>query len=539
MNFDASLRLRLLLLVAVAATFLVGGCATQTTRRAMHPKFYPKGEYSIGNLSNTVVVLKVVDNRTRKVAEVFRDAQGNEHENLEGEERSPLGAGNSSRQIVQDAVKAALQQAGGQVAGDSALEMQVAIKEFKLRGGISRLRDLNKEVSSWVKAVIPLVGIAEAAKGRYEIEMLPAKADVAFDVSISQGQKSLLHREFAGNSTKNIPNFFAGHDPYLTAVFQRSEEAFSEALTAAILQIFGNNEVNYAMRTGEAPSSSTAIATAPKNESELSPQPRPDEPSPLIWRPSKFRQVWVLAIGIENYREKELVPALPFAGEDAQRFGNWFLQPGTGVSRENVHVLLNESVTAKSVLEEIDWLRKQALPEDAVFVYFAGHGAPELSSDGKSVEAKYLLLHDTNPKQFFATGLAIDDLTRKLDAVKAKAQVVVLEACYAGSVGQEIMKRTPPADLEIRPKLIQQLGERSGRTILSASSGRQIAIGADDLKGGLFTHYLLRSWGDGTRPLLSEGFEEAREQVRRSANRLGSTQEPAKSGDRNLDILFR
>jgi len=116
---------------------------------------------------------------------------------------------------------------------------------------------------------------------------------------------------------------------------------------------------------------------------------------------------------------------------------------------------------------------------------------------------------------------------------------VILEACYTGPMGQEILKKTPTADLEIRPRLIQEMGERSGRVILSASSGRQVAIGVDEIKGGLFTHYLLNAWGDGSRRLLSDCFDDAREQVRRAANRLGSTQEPAKFGDRNLDILFR
>jgi hypothetical protein len=257
-----------------------------------------------------------------------------------------------------------------------------------------------------------------------------------------------------------------------------------------------------------------------------------------LWQPSSQQQAWVLAVGVERYKS-DSTPVLPFAVSDANRVKTWFTTAGRKpVSRDNVHMLVNEQATRENFLAQIDWLRKQALPEDAVFIYFAGHGAPELAADGKSVDAKYLLLYDTDPGQLFATGFSLDDLTRKLEAVKAKVQVVILEACYAGPVGQEILKKTPTADLEIRPRFVQEMGERGGRVILSASSGRQIAIGSDEIRGGLFTHYLLKSWADGTRRLLTDCFDDAREHVRRAANKLGSTQEPAKFGDQNVDVIL-
>jgi hypothetical protein len=237
-----------------------------------------------------------------------------------------------------------------------------------------------------------------------------------------------------------------------------------------------------------------------------------------LWQPVGGKKAWVLSIGIGQYRNSN-VPSLPFAKVDASRMRDWFLQPDIkAMNRENVHVLFDEQATRENLLAQIDWLRKQAMPEDAVVIYFAGHGAPELAADGKSVDAKYLLLYDTDPGQLFATGFSLDDLTRKLEAVKAKVQVVILEACY--------------------PRIIQEMGAQGGRVILTASSGRQVAIGSDEIKGGLFTHYLLAAWGNGNRRLLSDSFEDAKEQVRRAANRLGSTQEPTKFGDQNVDVIL-
>jgi len=289
------------------------------------------------------------------------------------------------------------------------------------------------------------------------------------------------------------------------------------------------------------PPPQTPPKTPPGGQNQLAQDRREEDPvaRKTTWTPGPRQTVWILAIGVGQYRNRQ-IPSLPFARKDAERLRDWFLGLGlAGVTRDNLHLLCDERATRENLLAEIDWLRKQALPEDAVFVYFACHGAPELAPDGTSVDAKYLVLHDTDPGQLFSTAFPLDDLTRRLDMVKAKTQVVILEACYAGPVGQEVLKKTPTADLEIRPRLIQTLGEKGGRVILSASSGRQMAIGSDEIGGALFTHYLLSAWGDGTERLLSERLDEASYQVRRASNRLGSLQEPAKFGDQNVDVILK
>lgn len=258
-----------------------------------------------------------------------------------------------------------------------------------------------------------------------------------------------------------------------------------------------------------------------------------------VWTPSAHRCIWVLAVGVGQYKYQS-VPNLPFARKDAERVRDWFSNINVdGASRDSIHVLFNEQATRESLLSQIDWLRRKALPEDAIFVYYAGHGAPELASDGTCVDAKYLVLYDTDPEHLYATGFPLDELTRRLDGVKAKTQVVILEACYAGPVGQEVLKKTPTADLEIRPRSIQKLGEKGGRAILSASSGRQMAIGSEAINGSLFTYYLFDAWKDGSERLLSDGFDEAKYKVRRASNDLGSFQEPVRFGDQNIDVILK
>ena len=293
----------------------------------------------------------------------------------------------------------------------------------------------------------------------------------------------------------------------------------------------------------EKPSVSTAMAPpqAASFPAERRPvaRPRPPVISSNIWQPSDRQHLWVLSVGISRY-ENSKIPVLPYAKSDARRFRDWFANRRVEDStKDSIHVLYDEQATLKNLLSQIDWLRRQALPEDSVIVYFACHGAPELDPDGESVDAKYLLLHDTDPDSLFATGFSFDELNRRLDVIKAKVQVVVLEACYLGEAGKMFIDETPTADLEIRHRAIQNVGEKSGRVILSASSGSQMAIESKNIEGGLFTHHLLQSWGDGDKGLLSDTFNDARYQVRRSSNQLGSYQEPAKFGDPNVDLILK
>jgi len=259
----------------------------------------------------------------------------------------------------------------------------------------------------------------------------------------------------------------------------------------------------------------------------------------MLWEPGKRRALWIVAVGVSRYKNPA-VPPLPFAAQDANRLRDWALRAdGPHLPADNVQLLLDEQATAENLKKKIDWLRRQALEEDAILFYFSGHGAPELASDGSRMDAKYLVLHETDPSDLFSTAFALDDLTRKLDQVKARTQVVVLEACYAGAVGQKVLTKNPTADLLIHMRPPPEACEKSGRVILSASSGQQVAIASEALHGGLFTHHLIEAWGNGQRRLLSEGFEDAREAVRRAATGLGSSQEPTRLGDQNLDITFK
>jgi uncharacterized caspase-like protein len=292
------------------------------------------------------------------------------------------------------------------------------------------------------------------------------------------------------------------------------------------------------LEEGKAPDNKASSQEKKPESSQVKKAESPVAQKSAIWMPGTRQSLWVLAVGVGQYKDRQ-VSALPFARSDAEQARDWFLKLDANVvPRDNVHILCDEQATRENVLAQIDWLGKQALPDDAVFVYFSCHGAPKLSPDGSSADAKYLVLYDTDTNQLFATGFPLDHLARRLDTVKAQTQVVVLETCYAGPVGQQILGKASKADSEIRPGSLQSLGGKGGRVVLSASSGRQMAIGSEEFKSGLFTHHLLNAWSDGSQRLLSGRFDEAASKVREASNQLGSLQEPAKFGDKKADVIL-
>ena len=98
----------------------------------------------------------------------------------------------------------------------------------------------------------------------------------------------------------------------------------------------------------------------------------------------------------------------------------------------------------------------------------------------------------------------------------------------------------PSADLSIRPRFVKELVRQRGRIVLTASSGKQVAVSSPTLRAGIFTHYLLRNLGNGSLPLIGEVLPKTVEDVRREVAKLthGGVQEPQAFGD-NVEVRFR
>lgn len=188
-----------------------------------------------------------------------------------------------------------------------------------------------------------------------------------------------------------------------------------------------------------------------------------------------------LVVGLSRYREKA-IPGVKYAARDAEVVAR-YLQNTGGVAPDNLKVLTDDTAT-KSDLEAYleDWLPRRVAPDSTVFVYYAGHGAPDdLGKDA------YLVPFEGHP-DFPSKLFPLSRLYASLAKLPVKAVVVMLDSCFSGAEGRGLRRQgarplIAAADLPgLDPKI----------TVLAGASGTQVTSDLDKVEHGLFTYYLLR-----------------------------------------------
>ena len=263
-------------------------------------------------------------------------------------------------------------------------------------------------------------------------------------------------------------------------------------------------------------------ATVPEGEKEL---PKPSVIAPPLQGPS-ISQRWAVIVGISDYHDSR-IPCLRYASTDAQSFYNWLTSPEGGRYRpSHVRLLVNEQATGRSIKEALFVWLKQAIQEDMVIMFFAGHGSPE-SPD--SPDNLFLLAYDTEYDNIAATGFPMWDIETALRRfIKAKKVVVRADACHSGGVGQAYdVARRANRGIKVNPissglQNLSVIGD--GVAVISASDDRQFFQESEKWGGGhgVFTHFLLKGlkgeadYNKDQRITLGELIPFLSEQVRRA-----------------------
>ncbi len=219
---------------------------------------------------------------------------------------------------------------------------------------------------------------------------------------------------------------------------------------------------------------------------------------------------YVLAIGVNSYSNPQY--NLRYAVADAEAFGEEVRREQQQIAnyeRIEVAPLLNEQATKANILSALKRLAgiqetgpagtpaaleklKATQPEDAVFIYFAGHG----TAQGHRF---YLLPHDLGyageRTGLDAAGLQVilehsisdEELERAVEGIDADKLLMVIDACNSGQALEAEEKRRGP----MNSKGLAQLAYEKGMYILTASQSYQAAQEASQLGHGLLTYALV------------------------------------------------
>ena len=188
---------------------------------------------------------------------------------------------------------------------------------------------------------------------------------------------------------------------------------------------------------------------------------------------------FALIIANEEYQS---VVKVPNALNDGNVFAE-YCEKSLGIPKSNIHVVLN--ATLNNIKRELNLMKKIATAykgKGKFIVYYAGHGLPD-----ESTRNAYLVPIDGYGSDM-TTCYSLGDLYSLLGQMPASQVIVLLDACFSGSVRGDGMLASARG-VAIKAKAGVPKGKM---VVLSAAQGDETAYPYKEQGHGLFTYYLLK-----------------------------------------------
>lgn len=237
--------------------------------------------------------------------------------------------------------------------------------------------------------------------------------------------------------------------------------------------------------------------------------------------------------GIERYKKAGRVS---FARRDATVFKDYAVRV-LGVPDDKGHLFfLTDDVTLgefKKAFAKGGWLSRRVSADSEVFIYFAGHGAPDPGTGGA-----YLIPQDGDPNYAAETGFPMDDLLAFAGSLPARSTTLFLDACFSG-----VDRDNQPLLAQARPLVMAASFKpdpaAKNLLVFSAAKANQISSGDPDKRHGLFSYFLMKGLS-GESDANKDGALTAGElrdylktRVSKRAGMLDREQTPEFSGDQD------
>ncbi|HZZ39790.1 MAG TPA: caspase family protein [Acidobacteriaceae bacterium] len=230
---------------------------------------------------------------------------------------------------------------------------------------------------------------------------------------------------------------------------------------------------------------------------------QPGQPSPNIPAVAgPVQQKWALVIGVGQFQDPA-IPTLHYTTADAKAFALQLADPAIGrFPPDHVGVLLDDQATTKNIKEKLNWIARNAKPNDLVVIYVATHGSPR--TDDSAGGANYIVTYDTDIGQgkeidedaLYATALPMVELANAVASrMKALRTAVILDTCYSGGAVTNAAKMMAPglANSAPSPAMLERMADGTGRIVVAAARSDEESLESDSLQHGYFTYYLLEA----------------------------------------------
>lgn len=222
-----------------------------------------------------------------------------------------------------------------------------------------------------------------------------------------------------------------------------------------------------------------------------------------------YDNLYAVIIGIDRYPNLEKNNYLQNAVSDAKGIETVLKEkyPFT-----KIITLYNGDATRDNILRTLGELKEQTKPNDALFIFFAGHGNTIKRVDGS--ETGYLLPSDGSFKLEDAyKNLSMSQLRDQMQEIRAKHLLFVADACFSGT----LMTRSGEAPAKQDYTYYKLAANEIVRQVLTAGTSTETV-----LDGGLEGHSVFTG-------RFIEALQKNSSFI--SANELGSTIQKRVSGD--------
>jgi WD40 repeat protein len=264
------------------------------------------------------------------------------------------------------------------------------------------------------------------------------------------------------------------------------ERARGEEITQARFSLpvpLGAREIHIFAESSAGVSAPAVVQIEPNpDKSPVNPAPNLSAPNLPAGEPDFRPVMYVLAVGVSDYKDTSL--KLDYSAKDAKDFSEALsAQQGKLYRQVVVKLLTDKLATRDSILDGLEWIRRQMTARDVGVVFLAGHGVND--PDG----IYYYLPYDTQTDKLKRSGVIFTEIKNTLASLPGKAMFFV-DTCHSGNVlGSAKTRGSPQGDLT---RVVNELSSaENGVIVFAASTGKQLAQEAFEWKNGAFTLALL------------------------------------------------
>jgi DNA-binding NarL/FixJ family response regulator len=190
---------------------------------------------------------------------------------------------------------------------------------------------------------------------------------------------------------------------------------------------------------------------------------------------------YALLVGIAAY---SFIPQLAKSSIDAQDLKDTL--EICGYPQENIRLLQDQAATKAAINQALNWLSNQARDDDTVIIFFSGHG---LQCLGGFSPGEYLCPVEADVNNLVNSCISGNEFATALNSIQAGRLVVFLDSCHSGGIGA--IKNMNQLKSGLSNVTYDHLAQAKGRVIISSCKANEVSWELEDMRNGLFTHYLL------------------------------------------------